>query len=120
MKRPRIRDGDKGTLKSHHARMVPLCLWCPPALEWPVIPVPKGVFPAQQLQQHRHGCVFIYINIYVSIYVCVCVKERQTDYYIMYYMCVEAHSYGPCVYRWSRGRQTGLGSGLSSFQNNFS
>lgn len=50
MKRPRIRDGDKETLKSHRACMVPLCLRCPHALEWPVIPVPEGVFPAQQLQ----------------------------------------------------------------------
>lgn len=71
MKQPRIRDGHKETLKSHHTWMVPLCLRCPHALEWPVIPVPEGVFPAQQLHQHRHVCEFI----------SVCVTESELDYY---------------------------------------
>lgn len=44
VKRSRIRDADKDTLKSHLACMVPLCLRCPHPLEWPVIPVPERVW----------------------------------------------------------------------------
>lgn len=42
--------------------VVPLCLRCPHTLEWPVIPVPEGVFPAWQPARrvYIHACVRAY------------------------------------------------------------
>ena len=59
--------------------MVPLCLRCPRALEWPVIPVPEGVFPALQVQEHSQFGVFV----------CVCVIEIRLEWMWAGLLCVQ-------------------------------